>query len=62
VQWPGLVGLKYTDQNMLCLLMAMEFGTYNINLALSSFLDPNEEISISKVNDSCYEINAGTET
>lgn len=55
-QQPGLVGLKYTDHNMVCLLMAMEFGTYNINLALSGFLYPDKELLLSKENDSCYKI------
>ena len=55
-QQPGLVGLKYTDHNMVCLLMAVEFGTHNINLALSGFLYPDQELLISKENDSCYKI------
>ena len=55
-QQPGLVGLKYTDHNMVCLLMAMEFGTYNINLALSGFLYPGRKLLTSKENDSCYKI------
>lgn len=46
-QQPGLIGLKYTDHNMICILMALEFGTFDINLALSGHLNNTLQHTIS---------------